>query len=316
MDENQDHIKSLFIRLAEGKSTPGERLQLLEYLRRNPSPQALPELEELANEDSWPLMPGAEAENILARILRQEEPAIVRPMRKRNWLKIAAAALPVIGVAGLALWLAKEPRRIQYANDTKSVQTIRLSDGSIVSLNQQARVSVSADGRETWLEGEAFFSVQPSDKKPFTVHTAHSLDVTVLGTAFNVNAQKNGTQVVLNAGRVKVGTGETQMVLNPGEMADYHAATGKLLRQQADTLLFTSWKYDLIAFKARPLKEVMEKLGEQYGIGVVFDHAGAENLVFTGYLSSNDLPQALLTLEQAFTLKITLLDKQLHVNIK
>lgn len=316
MEEHHDRIKSLFIRLADGKSTADERLQLLEYLRGTPSPEALPAPEELADNGDWPRMPVPAAENILAGILRAEAPGIVRPLRKRNWLKIAAAMLPVIGVAGLAMWYTKTPARKQYANDTKSVQTILLADGSTVHLNQRARLSVTANGREAWLEGEAFFSVRPSGQQPFTVHTAHSLDVTVLGTAFNVNAQKNGTQVVLNTGRVKVGAGETQLVLSPGEMADYHAATGRLVRQQADTLLFTSWKYDLIAFKARPLKEVMKKLEEQYGIGVVFDHAAAENLVFTGYLSSNDLPQALNTLEQAFTLKITLLNKQLHVNIK
>ncbi len=315
MEENQDQIKLLLVRLAEGKSTPGERFQLLEYFRRNPAPEAIPEVEDIVVEGDWPAMPADAAENVLAAIFRQPLPGKIVAFWKRRALRIAAAMLPVIGIAGLLMWHSKKPSLKVYANGTKNVQTIRLADGSTVNLNQRARLSVNAGGREVWLEGEAFFSVSHGTE-PFTVHTAHSLDVTVLGTAFNVNAGAGGTQVVLNSGRVKVGVGETQVTLRPGEMADYNAASGKLLRQQADTLLATSWKYDLLAFKARPLKEVMKKLSEQYGLDVVFDHTEAENLVFTGYLASNDLPQALTTIEEAFTLKITLLDKTLHVNIK
>lgn len=315
MEENQDQIKLLLVRLAEGKSTPGERFRLLEYFRRNPVPEAIPGVEDIAVEDGWPAMPADAAENVLAAILRQPLPGRVVPFWRRRAVRIAAAMLPVIGIAGLLMWHAKKPSLKVYANGTKNVQTIRLADGSTVSLNQRARLSVNAGGREVWLEGEAFFSVMPGTET-FTVHTPHSLDVTVLGTAFNVNAKTGGTQVVLNAGRVKVGVGETQVTLNPGEMADYNAASGKLLRQHADTLLATSWKYDLLAFKARPLKKVMEKISAQYGIEVVFDHRDAENLLFTGYLASNDLPTALTTLEEAFTLKIILLDNKLHVNIK
>ncbi len=315
MEENQEQIKSLFIRLAEGEATPGERARLLEYLRHNPQPEAIPSVEELPEGDGWPQMPGWAAEAVITSILHQAPVERTLPLWKRGWVKIAAAALPVIGVTALALFYPREPALKRYANDTKNVQTIRLADGSEVNLNQRARLSVSTKGgREVWLEGEAFFSIRQDASQPFTVHAADALDVTVLGTAFNVNTQQGKTQVVLNSGRVKVEKDGAHMVLSPGEMADYDAVSGKLLRQRADTLLHTSWKYDLIPFKARPLKEVMEQLKEQYGYEAVFDHADAENLVFTGYLASNNLPQALTTLEQTFTLKITLRNNQLHVN--
>lgn len=317
MEENHDQIKALFIRLTEGKSTPAERLQLLEYLRHNPQAEAVPEVEELQR-DNWPLMPEWAAEAVMASILQKAPAARVLPLWKRTWVKVAAVVLPIIGIAALAMMHYGKGEAFQhYVNTGKSVQTILLADGTSVSLNQRARLSVStAGGREVWLEGEAFFSVQQQAAAPFVVHTANALDVTVLGTAFNVNARKTNTQVVLNAGRVKVGAGGENILLRPGEMADYNAATGKLTKQPADTLLHTSWKYDLIAFKAQPMEAVMDTLEKQYGIEVVFDRPEAAALLFTGYLASNDLPQAINTLEEAFTLKITLHNNQLHVNIK
>ncbi len=318
MEDKHREIKALFIRLANGNSTPAERLQILDYLRDAPSPEAIPTVEELQPAGEWPEIPEWAAEAVMASILQQAAATRIVPFRKRSWVKIAAALVPIAGITSLMmLYYSRRDALKHYVNNSRAVQTIQLADGTLIHLNQQARLSVSAkDGREVWLEGEAFFSVQQQAARPFVVHAVNMLDVTVLGTAFNVNAKKEKTQVVLNAGSVKVGAGKAEMVLRPGEMADYDAGTGRLLRQPADTLLYTSWKYDLIAFRAQSLKDVLQKLKEQYGYDVVFEQPDVEKLIFTGYLASNDLPQALTTLEQAFSIKIRLQNNQIYVNTK
>lgn len=317
MEEKQDQIKKLFIRLAAGTCTPVERRQILEYLRRNPSPEAIPAVEELQPDGSWPEMPEWAAEAVLTSILyRSGSIQRIVPFWKRTWVRAAAVIVPVIAIASLiALQYSSQNELQHYENSTRAVQTIELEDGTVIKLNQQAHLSVNLkDSREVWLNGEAFFTVEQQASRPFVVHAAGKLDVTVLGTSFNVNAKEKKTQVVLNTGSVKVGSARQSVILRPGEMADYDASTGKLSTQPADTLLYTSWKYDLIAFREQSLKTVMQQLGEQYGYEAVFDHTAAEDLLFTGYLASNDLQQALTTLEQAFSLKIHLQNNQIHVN--
>ncbi|WP_168208860.1 FecR family protein [Chitinophaga sp. XS-30] len=314
MSEDQNEIKKIFIRLADGKSTPEERAQLLAYLQHQPSLNAIPTVEELPPDESWPVMPDWAAEAVLTSILNLPVTTPVIPLWKRTWIKIAAAVIPVAGIALLVTLQYNRKNNLRhYSNSSRAVQTIQLGDGTVISLNQRARLSVNTSNREVWLQGEAFFSVKQQAAKPFIVHASGSLDVTVLGTAFNVNAKDEKTQVVLNSGSIKVDAGEQTMILQPGEMADYNTSTQRLSRQKADTLLYTSWKYDLIAFRGDPLSVVMQKLGEQYGHEVVFDYPDAANLPFTGYLASNDLQQALTTLEQTFALNIQLQNNRLYV---
>ncbi|PSL50022.1 FecR family protein [Chitinophaga niastensis] len=326
MDEYNNRIKSLFIKLAEGKCTPEERLQIIAYLEKDPSREALPSVEELASTGEWPVMPAAAAEAVFENIIQHTPVKQLIPLWKRSWIRIAAALIPVIGLASFfILQYTQKAEFRHYVNNTRKVQTIQLEDGTVIRLNQRTSLSVSktftaGKRREVWLEGEAFFAVKYQAVKPFIVHAANTIDVNVLGTAFNVNTFNGNTKVVLNEGSVKINANDipdaAAILLKPGEMASFNAATKTLSMQKVDTLFHTSWKYNLIAFRGQPLKEVMLKLKEQYGYDIVFDSRNIDNLVFTGYLASDNLQQALLTLEQTFAIKIFLKDKLIHVNNK
>ncbi len=97
-------------------------------------------------------------------------------------------------------------------------------------------------------------------------------------------------------------------------MAVYDTQVKQVSRKQADTLLYTSWKNDLLPFKERPLREVLRTLGDQFGYAVDFEGPAADSLIFTGYLSTSDLQQSILTLEQTFSIKISKENRRLHVN--
>src|SRR5690606_10759106 len=84
-----------------------------------------------------------------------------------------------------------------------------LPDGTDVWLNADSKLSFSADGfgvenREVFLEGEAFFEVQPA-KLPFVV-IAGKQRVEALGTSFNMKSYDNEEEAVttLVSGRVRV----------------------------------------------------------------------------------------------------------------
>lgn len=314
MEEHQQRIRHLFAKMAEGTSTPEERAELLEYLEGDPLPEDLPMPDELAPGGLWPAMPETEADRIRAHVLSHQQPAT--PVRRMRWRLAAAVLLPLAGAA-LWLWQGQKNRGevLEYVNDTRTVKTIRLGDGSEIHLNRAARLTLRKGAeREAWLEGEAFFTIAAHPSRPFVVHTRHQLDVTVLGTSFNVKAGEKATEVVLNTGKVKVGDGGHEVILRPGEMAVYDADAKQMMRQQADTLQRTSWKNELMPFKERPLKEVVAQLGEQFGYAVSFEDPAADTLLFTGYLSTRDLQQAVLTLEQSFSINIRIGKSQLHVN--
>lgn len=312
--------------MVEGKSTPAERLQLLTWLGNNPSAEEFPAVEDLSDTGNKLLMPASEADRVWNNILRQTDQTPVVPLWKRNGFRIAAALVPVIGIASLVLFFYNRRDQQQYfVNNTHYVQTIQLKDGSAIQLKQHSRVRVAftngrAGKREVWLQGEAFFNVQQQATHPFTVHASNGVDIQVLGTAFNVNTEETHTAVVLNAGSVSVKAANAHkpvaLQLKPGEMASFDANTRVLSAEKVDTLFHTSWKYNLMAFKNESLKLVMHQLGEQYGYNVAFENAIQENLLFTGYLPTDNLRQAILTIEQSFNLKIDLQQKSIYIKNK
>lgn len=314
------------MKLADGKATQEERLQLLLWLEKAPEPDAFPSVEELWTPGKEPVMPATAAANTWAAIMQHTPATTVVPLWKRTAFRVAAALIPIIGLASLAIFYYREKndRRV-FVNNTKQVQTIQLEDGTVIRLNQHSRLTVNASfskqqQREAWLEGEAFFTVQHQAAKPFTVHAANLMDINVLGTSFNVNTTNGNAAVVLNEGSVKVNAGTANeavsLLLKPGEKASFNAQTRVLSRQKVDTLFQTSWKYNLLAFKSEPLKVVMQRLGEQYGYEVAFEEERMEQLLFTGYLPSDNLQQAILTIEQSFNLEFFLQHKIIHVNNK
>ncbi|MEI3799167.1 MULTISPECIES: FecR family protein [unclassified Chitinophaga] len=323
MEENKERITSLFIKLTERKCTQEERLELLAWLQENPLPEYLPAVEDLLQQQPWPAMPADTAGQIFTAILQHTPSKPVIPLWKRTGFRVAAALVPLIGLATLLLFFYRDKNdKRHFVNNTRQVQTFRLEDGTVISLNQRSSLTVNTSPhknrpREAWLKGEAFFTVIHQAANPFVVHTGNGVDVNVLGTAFNVNTANGHAVVVLNEGRVKINTGAGHaLTLNPGEMASYNADTKMLTRQKVDTLFQTSWKYNLLAFKEEPLKIVMQKLGEQYDYEIVFDQEGTGELLFTGYLPSDNLQQAIITIEQSFNLKFILQHKTIRVNNK
>ncbi|MBS0029334.1 FecR family protein [Chitinophaga sp. 22321] len=326
MEENKDRIKALFIKQAQGKATAEEQEQLLAWLLNEPAPDALPEVEDVWIPGTGSVMPAPDAAAVWNTIMEASPEAIVIPWWKKSGFRVAAALIPLIGLASLAVFYYREKndRRV-FVNNTKQVQTIQLEDGTVIRLNQHSRLSLNksftaGNRREVWLSGEAFFTVHHQATKPFIVHAANLVDVNVLGTAFNVNTANGTAAVVLNEGSVKVNAGTpaqpVSLLLKPGEKASFDAKTQVLSRQKVDTLFQTSWKYNLLAFKSEPLKIVMQKLAEQYDYKVAFEEKDMEQLLFTGYLPTNNLQQAILTIEQSFNLKFILQHNIIHVNNK
>jgi transmembrane sensor len=140
----------------------------------------------------------------------------------RKWLLAAALAVVLIGGGFLSasyFWL--DPT---YSTGIGERRTVRLSDGSRITLNTESRVAVAyrEEQRRVRIErGEVFFEVANS-ARPFLVRAGEQ-EVTALGTSFNVRYEADRTTVTLVAGKVSVSvpaSGSLELLPTVGSLSD------------------------------------------------------------------------------------------------
>jgi ferric-dicitrate binding protein FerR (iron transport regulator) len=235
---------------------------------------------------------------------------------RRRWLLTAAAAVVLLLAAGT--WLYRQSTAptpmITHATTYGEQESIELPDGSLVKLNAHSTLSYESnwegrDSRKVWLNGEAFFEVaeKPQTKQKFQVVT-EDLTVEVLGTVFNVNSHREETKVFLEKGKVKLSLNglKEAMLMDPGELVTYSKnKKEKPAKQRVAPKLHTSWKDGLQSFDKTPLKEVLEKVEEIYGVSIQVNDANHYDRKITTALPVENLEEALSVLEMTLNLEIS-----------
>jgi transmembrane sensor len=147
------------------------------------------------------------------------------PVKQRNfsWMQMAGAIVVVVGIALISYVVINNAivkELVVQADQTIVNDT--LPDGSIVTLNKGSQISYpsrfKSKTREVVLKGEAFFKVEPNKNKPFIVR-ANNIQITVVGTSFNVKTENGITEVVVETGIVQVTTTDKTVELTAGERA-------------------------------------------------------------------------------------------------
>ena len=113
---------------------------------------------------------------------------------------LAAAALLALGVVLLG------DSSQHYRTGTGEQLSVRLGDGSLMTLNAASSVEVNFDSAHRAVElmsGEALFQVAHEPTRPFDV-TAGRAHIRAVGTEFNVNRRHANTTVTVLEGRVIV----------------------------------------------------------------------------------------------------------------
>ena len=178
--------------------------------------------------------------------------------------------------------------------------SIILSDGTKVYLNADSElrypVRFSANKREVFLTGEAYFEVAHNPESPFIVQ-ADQLEILVRGTSFNVNAYREQEQIstVLEKGDIAVSCDGIIYPVIPGDRLVYHKAEKKIAINQVDTERFTSWKSGYYKFRETTLEDIMTTLSLWYDVAISYQQDSIKELVFTGQLRRFDNIMALLS---------------------
>ncbi|MDR1274696.1 MAG: FecR domain-containing protein, partial [Odoribacteraceae bacterium] len=162
-----------------------------------------------------------------------------------------------------------------------------LSDGTRVVLNAESKlrfpVKFTGKQRVIEFEGEAYFEVTHDAAHPFIVR-AGGMEVTVLGTEFNLRAYKNEPSIAttLVEGSVQLSNGKELYRISPGEQGVYERETRAITKRPVDVSLYTAWYRHEIKFKDMPLDEVMRDLARWYGIAYEFLDEPAKQIKLGG----------------------------------
>lgn len=215
-----------------------------------------------------------------------------------KYLQMAAgyAAAVLVGAALVFVFTHTRTLPEQVQGGSFIVQTdnsdrsfTQLPDGSRIWLNKGTKIEYNQQfgigNRNVLLNGEAYFEVAKNKKLAFVVKTK-SIDVTALGTSFNVNAYDDGNDVTttLYTGKVNVQSTLTgyKTILNPFEVAVFSKTKDKIT-----TYVFTGpdkpvWMEPEFRFDMLPLIDITKQLEHNYNVVFVYRNQKIKHLKFSG----------------------------------
>ena len=232
------------------------------------------------------------------------------------WQAAAALAGFLLVVGSVVLYEQSLPKQKRIHTAFGENQRVKLPDGSTVLLNGNSTLAYTdqwtADkAREVWLDGEGFFNVTKEKNEgrrvKFVAHTP-GLDITVLGTQFNVNTRRGTTAVTLVEGRVQLVQLHKPLsrviTMKPGQVASVQPAAEAVIVRSEKPQVHTSWINHQFTFDNTPLGDIAQQLRDTYGLEVVFDDSDLASRRFTGNLSNQSIETLLTTLSLTFNLTV------------
>lgn len=264
-------------------------------------------------EAAWNLFEGSDGDPTL-EALRASALATEREPRRGHWLGagavagIAASLLVAVTFNAGSLPLpggrqsnsvaqkskpAIAPDRGEFTTAKGERRTIRLADGSTLTLNTDSaiRVGFTPERRLVRLvRGQALFEVAKKPHRPFVVQAADQ-QVTALGTIFEVRLDADHMKVTLVEGKVVVdgvhdrpGSDAAIMVptvLAPGEeLVAINGAKPHLAKVDVDQQL--SWLEGFVEFKDVPLVDAVQEMNRYSARPLVIGDAATGDLRVSG----------------------------------
>ena len=223
--------------------------------------------------------------------------------------------------------LAKNVEKKIFEKETDEGQRIRfkLPDGSLVYLNSASKViyKTGHDGlsREVYLQGEAFFDVESNKNRPFKVY-ANSMEITALGTEFNVKNGKTDshTEVSLVEGKVEVvnlaSESKEALYLNEGERAFLDPSEKTMTKSTFGPELVNIWKNGILLFEDTSIVTVKEVLERWYGVKIIFQNKHATGLKVTGRFEKEHIANVLESLSYTARFEYKMEDKTVYIRFK
>jgi len=282
--EPSDRLASLFLKKLAGEITEPERKELLSLLLScsEEERQDYAYIEQYWYEQR----PSGDVSKQMKDKIAQHIGQPSKPRRKsilKRWIPILVAAsvaiLLFIGINQYNLVQQPSPSEIaaqnalvEKYNEAGKKSMIKLSDGSVVYLNSESKLTIpqnfSENHRTVTLEGEAYFQVAKDSLRPFMVKTQNA-KVMVLGTEFNLNsyADNDGVTLMVHEGRVSFSNNAAEqsitLVEEQAAILDKESLSISITEYDLDAL---AWKENEIIFKSANFSQIVQQLERWYGV--------------------------------------------------
>jgi ferric-dicitrate binding protein FerR (iron transport regulator) len=198
---------------------------------------------------------------------------------------------------------------VDVVSPARSRTSLNLPDGSMVWLNGDSHIrypAVFGKNREVKIEGEAFFKVKSDEKHPFLV-TAKDIVVRATGTQFNVMAYDDIPQVsvILKEGKVAIEDKNRTLIkeVDPGYELRYAKKSSSISYKEINAENYSSWINGRLIFSYAPLSEVVERMGNWYGIDIEIVDKELLQLHFKATFVNENIEEALKLLQSTATFR-------------
>ena len=255
----------------------------------------------------------------------------------------AAAAILLAMIGGSFILVTTILDRGRYTTSVGQVASVRLPDGSTMTLNtdSEARIKYSrAERRVDLARGEAFFDDIKDPRRPFVVYVGDKRVVAV-GTAFSVSMDNRDIRVVVIQGQVRFqdlrpastpAHGEpvpraggmeslpaqpTDLLLNADTIA--RAAGGDLLVQnisitQAEQVL--SWRKGYLTFHDTTLADAIDQLNRYNRHKIIIADPTVAAIRISGTFRPTDNEAFVHLLQEAYSIRAATTEDQTRLGKK
>jgi len=245
---------------------------------------------------------------------KMQKTAIPKQINRRQWIGWSTAACLLLALGIWSYILPQKQGPLVYSTGNGERITLSLPDDSEVQLNANSSLSFDPQQwkdnelREVWLEGEAFFKVEKkASGLKFLVH-AGEVNVSVLGTQFNVRSRGEDAKVMLVEGKVELAVAEQTITMKPGELASYSKTQKAVELETVESEGVTAWKDGISVFN-NTLSEVVKELEILYGVQFIIKNEQLKDRKIQLSAPNDSLEQVLETLELLYPEEIRIEEK-------
>jgi len=281
---------------------------------------------------------------------QQTEAPLVHPIKRSLKWWYAAAALLIMAVTGIVSFLfthknavaakyayatiTPAKRLIENVNTSGEPASLTLPDGSVIKLAPNSRIAYannfdSAETRDVYLSGEAFFTVTKNPSRPFRVF-ANEIVTKVLGTSFRIRSfeKDSAIKVTVRTGKVSVYSQATAnaketaspnslggIILTPNQELVYQKAVQKFQRilLENPVMVLPADADKTLLYDDASLVKVFNQLGSNYGINIVYDNEALKNCTITADLRNVPFYEKLDLMCKAVGAKYEVIDGQVVI---
>lgn len=247
-------------------------------------------------------------ENVNKRINQSK-----RAKRIRLYTISAAAIILLIAIPTIILKLNTGTINNELVSHSTSDNTelVALADGSNITLNKNSSISYPEnfkENRTVKLEGEAFFEVEHIDKQHKFIVETNGVNITVIGTKFNVLSDKSNAyvEVSVSEGIVEVKAFEDMeaISLTKGQSIKLDLKSSEYKIDSIGVENDIYWITEKIIFKNSDLNEISSTLSKIYEKEFILSISNPEQYRLTTEFDKQTLDEILNILELTLDISI------------